>query len=78
MIRGRHRGLPVAIDRAVMLPSEFQRSLDQDDRSQYTFRRSSTIQEEDIPQDVHSEHRRQSLQHREGRGADLDDSILSS
>jgi len=23
MIRGRHRGLPVAIDRAVMLPHEF-------------------------------------------------------
>ncbi len=23
MLRGRHRGLPVAIDRAVMLPSEF-------------------------------------------------------
>ena len=23
MIRGRHRGLPVAIDRAVMLPAEF-------------------------------------------------------
>ncbi|TFK44919.1 cation transport protein-domain-containing protein [Crucibulum laeve] len=28
MIRGRHRGLPVAIDRAVMLPSEFQKNLD--------------------------------------------------
>lgn len=27
MLRGRHRGLPVAIDRAVMLPSEFQESL---------------------------------------------------
>lgn len=25
MIRGRHRGLPVAIDRAVLLPSEFKR-----------------------------------------------------
>jgi hypothetical protein len=25
MIRGRHRGLPVAIDRAVMLPAEFQK-----------------------------------------------------
>jgi Trk-type K+ transport system membrane component len=24
MIRGRHRGLPVAIDRAVMLPNEFE------------------------------------------------------
>lgn len=28
MIRGRHRGLPVAIDRAVMLPLEFQKSDD--------------------------------------------------
>jgi len=27
MIRGRQRGLPVAIDRAVMLPREFQREL---------------------------------------------------
>lgn len=25
MIRGRHRALPVAIDRAVLLPSEFQK-----------------------------------------------------
>lgn len=25
MLRGRHRGLPVAIDRAVMLPFEFKR-----------------------------------------------------
>lgn len=25
MLRGRHRGLPVAIDRAVMLPFEFER-----------------------------------------------------
>ena len=28
MLRGRHRGLPVAIDRAVMLPSEFQSNQD--------------------------------------------------
>lgn len=26
MLRGRHRGLPVAIDRAVMLPTEFRQS----------------------------------------------------
>lgn len=26
MIRGRHRGLPVAIDRAIMLPSEFEKA----------------------------------------------------
>ncbi|KAJ3542209.1 hypothetical protein NMY22_g3597 [Coprinellus aureogranulatus] len=30
MIRGRHRGLPVAIDRAVMFPREFQNQDDQD------------------------------------------------
>ena len=28
MIRGRHRGLPVAIDRAVILPSEFEKIRD--------------------------------------------------
>jgi len=28
MIRGRHRGLPVALDRAVMLPHEFRRPSD--------------------------------------------------
>ncbi|GBE80755.1 Low-affinity potassium transport protein [Sparassis crispa] len=41
MLRGRHRGLPVAIDRAVMLPSEFQESLDQD----------SPIRSHDTPND---------------------------
>lgn len=30
MLRGRHRGLPVAIDRAVMLPSEFEKEADED------------------------------------------------
>lgn len=34
MLRGRHRGLPVAIDRAVMLPFEFQQSREEDDQSQ--------------------------------------------
>ena len=29
MLRGRHRGLPVAIDRAVMLPYEYKESSDQ-------------------------------------------------
>jgi hypothetical protein len=28
MIRGRHRGLPVAIDRAIVLPSEFNKKTD--------------------------------------------------
>ena len=31
MLRGRHRGLPVAIDRAVMLPFEFQPATSQDE-----------------------------------------------
>lgn len=31
MIRGRHRGLPVAIDRAVVLPFEFERMQDDPD-----------------------------------------------
>ncbi|KAJ7686542.1 cation transport protein-domain-containing protein [Mycena rosella] len=32
MIRGRHRGLPVAIDRAVMLPMEFNRNIGGEDQ----------------------------------------------
>lgn len=31
MLRGRHRGLPVAIDRAVVLPFEFRRPAEDDD-----------------------------------------------
>ena len=34
MLRGRHRGLPVAIDRAVMLPAEFKQ--DQHDTQEET------------------------------------------
>ena len=30
MLRGRHRGLPVALDRAVMLPQEFRKRVDGD------------------------------------------------
>lgn len=46
MIRGRHRILPVAIDRAVMLPSELQRQLDQDsdNRSDYAAALQSSMQ----------------------------------
>ena len=29
MLRGRHRGLPVAIDRAILLPSEFIKTKDE-------------------------------------------------
>lgn len=44
MLRGRHRGLPVAIDRAVLLPDEFQKTDEDiaDDRSQH----SHTVREE--------------------------------
>lgn len=31
MIRGRHRGLPVAIDRAIVLPYEFEKAQDNPD-----------------------------------------------
>jgi len=38
MLRGRHRGLPVAIDRAVMLPMEFER-YDGDEDHEYLHAR---------------------------------------
>ena len=31
MLRGRHRGLPVAIDKAVMLPNDYHRLLEEED-----------------------------------------------
>jgi len=31
MLRGRHRGLPVAIDKAVLLPSEYLNELEEED-----------------------------------------------
>ena len=34
MLRGRHRGLPVAIDRAVMLPFEFREESDSEEESE--------------------------------------------
>ena len=39
MIRGRHRGLPAAIDRAVMLPAELQQTDDliRESRSQHSM-----------------------------------------
>ena len=39
MIRGRHRGLPAAIDRAVMLPIELQQTEDliRENRSQHSM-----------------------------------------
>ncbi|KAF9268582.1 TrkH-domain-containing protein [Marasmius fiardii PR-910] len=44
MLRGRHRGLPVAIDRAVMLPQEFQKhdeAINDDAASQFYARSTS-------------------------------------
>ncbi|KAJ3972950.1 cation transport protein-domain-containing protein [Lentinula raphanica] len=53
MIRGRHRGLPVAIDRAVMLPSEYQRhdEINAETTSQYINRRTSRVFSEGFPDD---------------------------
>lgn len=49
MLRGRHRGLPVAIDRAVMLPAEFEQDhmetigmRSEDRRSRLTQARTQT------------------------------------
>lgn len=69
MIRGRHRILPVAIDRAVMLPSDLQRSLDQDDRSQYNLHSTTYAREDD------QDRRRLS---QPGENRDGQDAILSS
>ncbi|KAJ4483156.1 cation transport protein-domain-containing protein [Lentinula lateritia] len=48
MLRGRHRGLPVAIDRAVMLPSEYQRhdEISAETTGQYINRSSRIFSEE--------------------------------
>lgn len=43
MIRGRHRGLPVAIDRAVLIPPEFSR--DDDDNEGPSLPHINTISE---------------------------------
>lgn len=37
MLRGRHRGLPVAIDRAVLLPNEFGKDYLEEGRSRQEF-----------------------------------------
>ncbi|EEB90594.1 hypothetical protein MPER_11175, partial [Moniliophthora perniciosa FA553] len=59
MLRGRHRGLPVAIDRAVMLPQEIRkhdeveaRSMSMGDRDDF-FAGSSTIRNSDFPNGGH-------------------------
>lgn len=52
MLRGRHRGLPVAIDRAVLLPDEFQKTDEDiaDDRSQHSY----TVREDGMLGSIHS------------------------
>ena len=46
MIRGRHRGLPVAIDRAVLLPGEHLAAAEEED-AQIRFERSKTMERGD-------------------------------
>ena len=49
MLRGRHRGLPVAIDRAVMLPKDFTAAEEQafdEERSRRVSRRASSLAED--------------------------------
>lgn len=42
MLRGRHRGLPVAIDRAVMLPKEFKKAMGMRDEGDGTSRAAAS------------------------------------
>lgn len=44
MLRGRHRGLPVAIDRAVILPFEFRDAAEDRDDGYMSQRRGSTTE----------------------------------
>jgi len=59
MIRGRHRGLPVAIDRAVLLPHEFRVITPESSEDEHSLAMDDTIlhASEPIPMDTH-EHRR--------------------
>ena len=45
MIRGRHRGLPYAVDRAILLPSEKLQRKEQEDADRRAVRRGSTFAE---------------------------------
>jgi len=57
MLRGRHRGLPVAIDRAVMLPGDFKLhdEIDAETTSQYFSHRANTFQRSEEPEQNHTE-----------------------
>ncbi|KAF8633452.1 hypothetical protein AX17_004621 [Amanita inopinata Kibby_2008] len=57
MLRGRHRGLPVAIDRAVMLPNEFPRDGNDDDDDSG----------EEGPEDMYHDQRRSGSQFMNGQ-----------
>ncbi|KAF9809997.1 hypothetical protein IEO21_07189 [Rhodonia placenta] len=54
MIRGRHRDLPVALDRAIMLPREFQRHEDDGARVPGPISEASSVQKEHEPSTLKS------------------------
>lgn len=62
IIRGRHRILPVAIDRAVMLPSEFQRALDLEEN--FSAPRATTLIADDAATDSEAEDREMDAERR--------------
>ncbi|KAL0574295.1 hypothetical protein V5O48_007653 [Marasmius crinis-equi] len=50
MLRGRHRGLPVAIDRAVMVPQEFERTdVENDDAASQFYSRNTGAARQNYP-----------------------------
>ena len=81
MLRGRHRGLPVAIDRAIMLPSEMKKNdetyLDNSsqhnggDMSPHPFRYSETIMSHPSTSEMRHRH-----SHRPSRGFMRDELLL--
>jgi hypothetical protein len=59
MLRGRHRGLPVALDRAVMLPHEFRKP---DEVTEQVHMGSARVAEDRVEEGRHetpSEHKEQ-------------------
>ena len=48
-IRGRHRGLPYALDKAILLPSEGLQKKEEQDAAQRMLRRSSALSQLDNP-----------------------------
>jgi hypothetical protein len=70
MIRGRHRGLPVAIDRAVMLPRDFTAAEEQ--ALEETFSRRLSRMSSNLEQDINRIHSRResrdTMPHRSGTG----------